>query len=208
MVWLHSPASNSGGDLAVAADTDQGPSLYLWRDGGFQVVAAQGTVTPPGGGEIHWLNPPLAVNGLGQIAAWTGFDQGQGLLLYSQGATVAQSLMISGEAAPGGGDYQQADQVALDGTGRALFQARLSSGISALFLWENGQARKILQTGDEGPSPHFSRGGREGLRRAKIWAEGRNPPRPGSEGLCGAALDRQARLSKSVFFAFPDFRDT
>ena len=57
-------------------------------------------------------------------------------------------------------------------------------------------------------SPHFSRGGREGLRRAKIWAEGRNPPRPGSEGLCGAALDRQARLSKSVFFAFPDFRDT
>ena len=95
MVWLHSPASNSGGDLAVAADTDQGPSLYLWRDGGFQVVAAQGTVTPPGGGEIHWLNPPLAVNGLGQIAAWTGFDQGQGLLLYSQGATVAQSLMIT-----------------------------------------------------------------------------------------------------------------
>ena len=145
------PASNSGGDLAVAAETDQGPSLYLWRDGGFQVVAARDAVTPPGGGELHWFHPPLAVNGLGQIAAWTGFDQGQGLLLYSQGATVTQSLMISGEAAPGGGDYQQADQVALDGTGRALFQARLSSGASALFFWENGQARKILQIGDEGP---------------------------------------------------------
>ena len=67
---------------------------------------------------------------------------------------------------------------------------------------------RMLQLERNDASPHFSRGGREGLRRAKIWAEGRNPPRPGSEGLCGAALDRQARLSKSVFFAFPDFRDT
>ena len=153
LIWLNGHASNHRGDLALIADTDRGHGLYLWRDGSPIVVAVPGAaVKAPDGGELHGFGRPLAVNDRGQIAAWSGFDQGVGLLLYSKDALVAESLMLSGAAAPGGGAYQYADQVALDGNGRAVFQNSPSGGPSALFLWENGQVRKILQIGDEGPS--------------------------------------------------------
>ena len=149
---IRARASNLRGDIAFGADTDRGPGLYQWRDGSAVVVVGPGTaVKAPDGSEFHWFDGPTAVNDRGETAAWTGFDGGQALLLYSPGASVAESLMTFGQTAPGGGNFEFAHQVAIDGDGRVVFDAQLSGGSNALFLWENGQARKILQIGDQGP---------------------------------------------------------
>ena len=151
-VFMRAHASNLRGDIAFTADTDRGPGLYQWRDGSAVAVAGPGTaVKAPDGSEFHWFDIPLAVNDRGETAAWTGFDAGQALLLYSPSASSAEILMAFGQTAPGGGNFEFARQAAIDGAGRVVFQAQLSGGSSALFLWENGQVKKILQIGDQGP---------------------------------------------------------
>ena len=153
LVFMRAHASNLRGDIAFAADTDRGPGLYQWRDGSAVVVAGPGTaVKAPDGSEFHWFQGPSAVNDRGETAAWAGFDGGQALLLYSPGASVAESLMNFGQTAPGGGNFEFARQAAIDGAGRVVFHAQLSGGSNALFFWENGLAKKVLQIGDQGPS--------------------------------------------------------
>ena len=152
LVSIHGHASNPRGDIAFAADTDRGPGLYQWRDGSAIVVAGPGTAAKaPDGSEFHWFGGPLAVNDRGETAAWTGFDAGQALLLHSPSASSAEILMAFGQTAPGGGTFEFARQAAIDGAGRVVFEAQLSGGSNVLFLWENGQVKKILQIGDQGP---------------------------------------------------------
>ncbi len=153
LLQIEDAASNHNGDVVVVADNTQGKGLYLLRNGQVSIVAENGgTVKTSNQRTITWFGSPVAVNSRGQVAAWTFFEQGEGVFFYPEGATVAQNVMLLSDSAPGGGTYRgRPYQIALDESGRVAFAVNLSDGNRALFLWEKGQTRRILQAGDKGP---------------------------------------------------------
>ncbi len=149
-IRIHALSRN--GDIAFHAETTQGQGLLLWRDGRIVQLFAQwsGEAKGPGGANIHWFNWPIAVNNNGQVVTWTQYEGGSGLLLFSEGSRTPQTVYLNGAAAPGGGTFFGPSQVAIDDRGRVAFLAN-PGGPWALFLWDNGQIRKLRQIGDPGP---------------------------------------------------------
>ncbi len=149
-------ASNAAGDVLVTSGSASSSALALLRNGRAEVIArANGPIKTPAGSAISWFHTYngryLALNSRRQAAVHGSIGARQTLMFFDAGASVVQPVMGEGLPAPGGGVYQSLIQVAVDEVGRVGFLARMTDGATVLYLWENGQVRRLAGTGDAGP---------------------------------------------------------
>ena len=154
--FLGGVASNAAGEVLFTAASGSSSALALLRNGRAEVIARpNGPIKTPAGAAISWFHTYngryLALNSRRQAAVHGSVGTRQTLMFFDAGATVVQPVMGEGLPAPGGGVYQSLIQVAVDEAGRVGFLARMTDGATVLYLWENGQVRRLAGSGDAGP---------------------------------------------------------
>jgi hypothetical protein len=150
--WLSWPAFNSSGGFTVQAGTSQGQQVRLYSQGNFRVLAGAGSpLRTPSGEEFRLFHGAGALNNRNQAVLFAQSGSFAELFLISDTAPQVRSIIRQFAPAPGGGTIDGIRQSAVDDSGRVLFLASLSGGAEAIFLWENGQARRLLSIGDSLP---------------------------------------------------------
>ena len=153
LIAIDQYSSSRGGNILVETQTTTARSIHLLRNGVITRVLAPGQTTMANGASlnVNWMYGPHAVNDRGQMAVQANFDQSAGVLFFPGAGQRPTLVMSRGSAAPGGGTYDYVGEIAIDETGRVAFVATLAGGRVAVFLWENGQIRRIGSAGDFGP---------------------------------------------------------
>ncbi|MGH9659336.1 MAG: Ig-like domain-containing protein [Bryobacteraceae bacterium] len=150
-IWYRHAAAN--GDNAMIAGTTGAERLLLYRNGSVRDLAGQGPLDPRGQCCVGFCCGPVAINQRGQVATRANFSPSGGLLLFTDVAGAPYRVVIQHNTpAPGGANYTNVREIAIDDNGRVAFLADRSAGNIALYLWENGQARRIALAGENSPS--------------------------------------------------------
>ncbi len=154
LTTLDSVAVSSNGDLLFSASTTQGYTLYTQRGGRASLLLRDGTrarLTTGGDLQLNCcFNHPMAMNNRGQAVVSTNWSNSTGGLLFVDAIGAVRPVIQRNQALPGGGVFNNANQAAIDESGRILFYAQLADG-QGLYLWDDGQLRRILKTGEPTP---------------------------------------------------------
>jgi hypothetical protein len=148
------PAVNDGGQLAFVGASSRSNTfdLFLSSNGALVRVAANGDSAPGGGMFTDFGSQLLSMDNSGRIAADAAVlaPGRSGLFLFSYSDPLA--LVQVGDAAPGGGTFDQIGPGSMNGAGQVVFQAIVTSpGRSGIFSWSGGSTSSVAQTGDAAP---------------------------------------------------------
>ena len=97
----------------------------------------------------------VAMNNAGRVAAMTYNNLSNGIFLYSgaSSASAAQPVVLQGDAIPGvAGRLNGIGQIAIDDLDRVAFVGYTTTGKTALFVWDQGTIRQILEIGQPDPN--------------------------------------------------------
>lgn len=148
--------SSRNGDVSFVANRSGGVSAHVLRNGALAKIADSNGETIAGGRKAWWIGSPTALNNRGHVVFGAYFGNWETLLL-SPGAKEPQSLFGTNSPAPGGGIFGWIDDAAVDENGRVAITSWASIASRAVFLSENGQAKRILSVGDKDPQGRILR---------------------------------------------------
>jgi len=141
---------NSRGDLLQSLATSNDQRLYLVRDG--QLSLAVKTPFPsPSGTSIHAIHNQHGLNAQGQYAVWVQGQQNYEFLFFPGAGAPPRLIYRQRDPAPGGGNFDWPNSIAVDENGRVLFSSNAGPNWS-LYLWDGRQTRVILRQNDSSPS--------------------------------------------------------
>jgi len=150
---LGAVATNRIGDLAFTAVHGPKQALYALRNGQIQKVAdsdEQMTGNSIINGFETWPGGRVAINNPGHLAAFVWSSSGNGIFFFSGNASSGTNVMRVGGVV-GSASFNNVNSIALDDNDRVAFISDLSSRKRALFVWEKGNIRELLETGQADP---------------------------------------------------------
>lgn len=146
---LGSFATNRLGDAAFVAQHGNKLALYSYVNGQFNMVID--TDAPVEGATVNSIansDTQIAMNNRGHIVAHLYTSGGEVIYLFTAGATSATPVFRINGIAPGTtASFNNLGQVAIDENDRVAFTSSLSSGKQGLFIWDQGNLREILESG-------------------------------------------------------------
>lgn len=152
-------SANQSGDMVFTAGYSSGSALFRYSGGKLTTLIDSSVgKTGPQGRSLSYMNNYrgryLAINSRGDVAATGGFNlnnigEFDLVVFLSDGPhLVAQQ----NTPAPGGGNYNNFNTVAIDDKGDVLFIAPTSDGHTAAYCWNGSSVTRVIGTGDPGPS--------------------------------------------------------
>ena len=156
-LWIGAAMGNQSGDLVFTAGYSTGNVVVRYRGGKLEtLIDTAVTGAGPGLSTLSWANNYrgryLAMNSRGDVAAASGYNPGGQydiVLFDSFGAHLVAQLNTP---APGGGNFTNFQDLALDDSGRIVFSAQTSDGKSAVYFWDGNTLQRLIGIGDPGPS--------------------------------------------------------
>jgi hypothetical protein len=149
-------AGADGKTAILSAQTSGGPSLIQLADGVPSLIAdnsAHQINTPFG--QLTWFDTngsPFAMNANKQFVAMANTSTYAALWRFDlSGSQVqVQRIAVMQQPSPAGSNYNWISSAAVDASGNVAFVSGLADGSVGLCLWSNGQAQKLLRTGEPG----------------------------------------------------------
>ncbi len=151
-------SANRLGDLAFTAAHGNSWAVYSLRAGQLQRIADSDDRLGRSSAIIWGFgnqDSQVAMNNAGRVAAMTYNNLSNGIFLYSgaSSASAAQPVVLQGDAIPGvAGRLNGIGQIAIDDLDRVAFVGYTTTGKTALFVWDQGTIRQILEIGQPDPN--------------------------------------------------------
>jgi hypothetical protein len=144
---INNVSAARNGDIAFTANRNGGASAHVVRNGVLSKVADSNGETVAGGRKATWIGGPTAANNKGDVVFAGHFGIWE-MLLLSPGAKEARTVFRQNTLAPEGGIFLNFHSAAVDENGRVAVAAQTASVSRAIFLFDNGAAKRILAVGD------------------------------------------------------------
>ncbi|HTK74186.1 MAG TPA: Ig-like domain-containing protein [Gemmataceae bacterium] len=156
---LGAVSANRLGDLVFTATRGSIWALYSLRAGQLQSIADSENDRLGQSSAILYgftgSDNQVAMNNAGRIVALTWNNLANGLFLYSgpNSASAARVVALQNDAIPGvPGRISGFNSVAIDEQDRVAFVANMTTGKTALFIWDQGRIQQVLEIGQKDPN--------------------------------------------------------
>jgi Bacterial Ig-like domain (group 2) len=156
-VWIGGAIANQSGDILFTAGYPTGSALFRYRGGKFDTVMDNAvTGGGPNGMSLNYTynyrGRFLAMNDRGDAVSASGYTNNLNAIVLN--ALDGPHLVAeqNSTAPGGGGGFSNFGNLAIDNNGNVMFIATTSDGNTAAYYWNGQTSRRLIGTGDVGPS--------------------------------------------------------